>query len=177
MLGTGTAVLIILIEIVNYAIETPGGQAKRGRSIINNTMEKKPLLKKIDCVVLYVPDLDEGIAFYRDRLGLRLGWRAANAAGLLMPGSDGELVIHSGARGSGTEVDFLVENADEAAKEFEQAGGKVIVPPFETQIGRGVVVEDPWGHELVLLDMSKGRLAVDEHGNVTGNEPPDTGDG
>jgi hypothetical protein len=32
-------------------------------------------------------------------------------------------------------------------------------------------VRDPWGNRLVVLDMSKGRLATDEDGNVVGTEP------
>jgi len=32
-----------------------------------------------------------------------------------------------------------------------------------------VVVRDPWGSELVLLDTSKGLLETDPEGNVIGN--------
>jgi hypothetical protein len=44
----------------------------------------KPLFKKIDCIRLYVSDLDEAIAFYQGRLGHRLIWRSMEAAGLKM---------------------------------------------------------------------------------------------
>jgi hypothetical protein len=44
-----------------------------------------------------------------------------------------------------------------------------IVPPFDIQIGRCMVVQDPWGTQLVLLDASKGLLVTDAAGNVTGN--------
>ena len=64
---------------------------------------------------------------------------------------------------------MLVDSADEAAKWVEQAGGKVIVPPFDIQIGRCVVLEDPWGNPLVLLDMTKGPLKTDADGNVIGD--------
>jgi predicted enzyme related to lactoylglutathione lyase len=66
-------------------------------------------------------------------------------------------------------VDFLVESADRAVQFIEQAGGRVIVPPFDIQIGRCAVVEDPWGNPLVVLDTSKGLLKTDSDGNVTGN--------
>ena len=69
------------------------------------------------------------------------------------------------------DVDLLVDSADEAAKQIERSGGKVTVPPFDIQIGRCVVVEDPWGNPLVLLDASKGLLATDSEGNVIGNLP------
>lgn len=118
--------------------------------------------------MLYVPDLDAAITFYRDQLGHRLAWRTAEAAGLKMPDTDAEIVLQTGREG--TEIDLLVRSADEAAVEFEKAGGTIIVPSFDIQIGRCVVVRDPWGHVLVLLDMSKGRLSTDEQGNVIGNE-------
>ena len=125
------------------------------------------LIRKVDCVRLYVPDLESGLAFYRDRLGHELIWRTATAVGLRLPESDAEIVIQT--EDQRQEVDLLVDSADEAAKQVEQAGGKVIVPPFDIQIGRCVVLEDPWGNPLVMLDMSKGLLKTDDDGNVIGN--------
>lgn len=129
------------------------------------------LLRKVDCVRLYVPDLEAGLAFYRDRLGHELIWRTKFAAGLRLPESEAELVIQTEDRRQ--EVDLLVDSADEAARFIEAAGGKITVPPFDIQIGRCVVVEDPWGNPLVLLDASKGLLATDADGNVIGNIKPE----
>jgi lactoylglutathione lyase len=129
-----------------------------------------PLIQKIDCVRLYVPSLDEGLAFYRDRLGHELIWRTREAAGLRLPGSEAELVLHTGPQPP--EVDFAVPSADAAAARFVEAGGKIIVPPFDIQIGRCAVVQDPWGNRYVLLDFSKGMLITDSEGNVIGNAPP-----
>jgi predicted enzyme related to lactoylglutathione lyase len=125
------------------------------------------LIRKVDCVRLYVPDLEAGLLFYRDRLGHELIWRTKTAAGLRLPESEAELVIQT--EDQRQEVDLLVDSADEAAKFIEQAGGRVIVPPFDIQIGRCVVLEDPWGNPLVLLDTSKGLLRTDADGNVIGN--------
>jgi len=125
------------------------------------------LIRKVDCVRLYVPDLEAGLTFYRDQLGHELIWRTATAAGLRLPETDAELVIQTEEQRQ--EIDLLVDSADEAAKFIQQAGGKVIVPPFDIQIGRCLVVEDPWSNPLVLLDMSKGSLTTDAEGNVTGN--------
>ena len=125
------------------------------------------LLRKVDCIRLYVPDLEAGLAFYRDRLGHELIWRSGTAAGLRLPESDAELVLQTEEQRQ--EVDLLVDSADEAATWVKQAGGKVVVPPFDIQIGRCVVLEDPWGNPLVLLDMSKGPLKTDANGNVMGD--------
>jgi predicted enzyme related to lactoylglutathione lyase len=126
-----------------------------------------PLLRKVDCLRLYVPDLEAGLAFYRDRLGHALIWRTATAAGLRLPETDAELVIQTEEQRQ--EVDLLVDSADKAAEFIAQAGGKVIVAPFDIQVGRCVVVEDPWGNPLVLLDTTRGLLATDDEGNVIGN--------
>lgn len=128
------------------------------------------LLKKVDCVRLFVPDLDQALSFYRQRLSLRLVWRSDDAVGLGLSETDTELVLQRERQGP--EIDFLVESADDAAIAFADAGGRVVQGPFDIQIGRCVVVQDPWGNELVLLDMSKGRLRTDDAGNILGNEPP-----
>ena len=66
-------------------------------------------------------------------------------------------------------------DTDGAAARFEAAGGKIVVPPFDIQIGRAVVVQDPWGNQFVLLDASKGLLVTDADGNVIGNAPVNEG--
>lgn len=126
----------------------------------------QPLFHKIDCVRLHVTDLDAALVFYRDKLGHHLIWRTEHAVGLGMPDTDAELVLYTDD--SSEEIDFLVDSADEAATQFVAAGGKIIKPPFDIQIGRCVVVQDPWGNRLVLLDMSKGPLKTDATGNVIG---------
>ena len=116
---------------------------------------------------MYVADLEAGLAFYRDQLGHELIWRTETAAGLRLPESEAELVLQTEAQRQ--EVDLLVDSADEAVRLIEQAGSQVIVPPFDIQIGRCAVIQDPWGNPLVLLDTSKGLLKTDAEGNVTGN--------
>ena len=123
-----------------------------------------PLFKRIDCVRLPVSDLESGLSFYGSRLGLELIWRTDDSAGLRLPDDESEIVLYTDDRGE--EIDIAVESADEAALSFESAGGEVVVPPFDIRIGRCVVVRDPWGNELVLLDNSKGRLETDGDGNV-----------
>jgi lactoylglutathione lyase len=131
-----------------------------------------PLFERIDCVRLAVPDLESGLRFYRDQLGHDLVWRIDFAAGLRLPGTDAEIVIHTDS--IPPEIDFKVDSAEAAAQRFEAAGGKIVVPPFDIQIGRCVVVQDPWGNRLVMLDFSKGALMTDDDGNIIGNQPPDS---
>jgi lactoylglutathione lyase len=132
-----------------------------------NPDHPQPLFQQIDCIRLPVSNLDEALAFYRDRLGHELVWRSERSAGLRMPDTDTEIVLHTEEHGQ--EIDLKVESADAAAARFVEAGGTVLVPPFDIQIGRCVVVADPWGNPLVLLDTSKGLLITDEAGHIIGN--------
>ena len=133
----------------------------------------KPIFQKVDCIRLYVDDLEAGLSFYRDQLGHPLIWRTEQEAGLRLPDSETELVLQT--ERPGLEVDLTVQSADEAATRWTVLGGKVIAGPFDIRIGRCVVVQDPWGNPLVLLDTSKGLLVTDEEGNILGNEPPEHG--
>jgi adenosylhomocysteine nucleosidase len=137
------------------------------KDIPSKISKSSALFNNVDCIRLYVPDLESGLAFYRDRLGHSLIWRTAVAAGLQMPGTGTEIVIQT--EQAGQEVDLTVHSADLAAQRFAAAGGAVVVPPFDIQIGRCSVVRDPWGNQLVLLDTGKGLLATDKDGIVKGN--------
>ena len=123
------------------------------------------LIKGVDAVLLRVPSLDEGLAFYRERLGHELLWRTADAAGLALGEGSAEMVLVTNRE---PETDLLVESVEEASRDFVAAGGSVVRGPFDIPVGRGLVVSDPFGNELVLLELSKGRYVTDDEGNVTG---------
>jgi predicted enzyme related to lactoylglutathione lyase len=129
------------------------------------------LFRKIDSFQIPVPDLETGLAFYRGRLGLTLNWRTSTSAGLRMPETDAEIVLQT--ERPELETDLLVDSADDAAQAVVEAGGSIVVPPFDIPVGRCVVVADPWGNRLVLLDLSKGLFVTEADGSVrrdtTGN--------
>src|SRR2546429_7855391 len=87
--------------------------------------ENGPLLRKIDCVQIPVPDLDAGLRFYRDGLGLELRWRHATQAGLRL--GDTELVLQT--ERPDLETDFLVDSAEEAVRRVEELGGAGLARP------------------------------------------------
>jgi predicted enzyme related to lactoylglutathione lyase len=134
------------------------------------TDRTEPLFKKIDCVQVPVPSVEEGIAFYGDRLGHEVRWRTEHQAGLRL--GDCELVVQ--AERPRAETDLLVESVDDAAAVFVAAGGKVLVDPFDIPVGRVVIVADPFGNPLTLLDLSKGTYTTDADRHVTGVSPPTT---
>lgn len=144
------------------------GMEDRGR--LSPEPAAGPLLRSVDSVQIPVPSLDAGLAFYRDALGHELLWRTERAAGLRMPDSETEIVVQT--ERPQPEVDLLVESVEVAARRVVEAGGTVRAGPFEIPVGRVVVVADPFGNPLVLLDLSKGRFQTDASGVVVGVERP-----
>ena len=127
------------------------------------------MFQKIDCIRVHVASVESALEFYREKLGLELAWRRGDSeAGLKLQASDTELVLVR-EQLEYPEVDILVKDVDQDSREFEQKGGKIIVPPFDIQIGRCAVVQDPWKNEFVLLDLTKGVLKTDSEKNVIGS--------
>jgi predicted enzyme related to lactoylglutathione lyase len=124
----------------------------------------------VDAVTVPVPDLDSGLRFYRDDLGHQLLWRddTIGQAALRLPDTETELVLSTRL---GYLPHWLVDSADEAAGAIAAAGGQVVTAPFDIPVGRVAVVADPFGNELMLLDLSKGRYTTGEDGTVTGVVP------
>jgi catechol 2,3-dioxygenase-like lactoylglutathione lyase family enzyme len=119
----------------------------------------KPLFRKIDCVSLPVPNLDEALEFYHKTLGHEIIWRDYSAVGLRLPDGEGELVLHTAPRPP--EVDLMVESVPDAVRRLTSAGAELITGPFEIRIGLCAVLRDPWNNPIVILDASKGLLTVD----------------
>jgi predicted enzyme related to lactoylglutathione lyase len=65
------------------------------------------------------------------------------------------------------EPNWKVDSVEEAAAVFVANGGRIVAGPDDIPIGQ-VVVEDPFGNVLVLLDSTKGSYRTDADGNVTG---------
>ncbi|MBE5975430.1 MAG: VOC family protein [Paenibacillaceae bacterium] len=124
------------------------------------------IFKNIDCIELYVTDINEGIQYYCDSMGLKLLWRNEDMVGLGMENDITEIVLQSQRKQ--VLVDIKVESVDESIEKIKEAGGTVEYGPFDVPIGRCAVILDKWGNKYVILDMTKGRYVTDEDGNVTG---------
>ena len=136
-------------------------------------MSASPVLRLVDAVTVPVPDLDQGLAFYRDRLGHELIWRNDDIgqAGLRLPDSETEIVLSQNLPYA---PNWLVTSVSDAVSDIAAAGGVVVVEPHDIAVGRLAVVADPFGNLLVLLDLSHGRYAVDDSGHVMGIKPIQT---
>lgn len=115
------------------------------------------MLRKIDCVMIRVDDLEAATTYYTSVFGLRLAWRDSATVGLAFPETDAEIVLHCDPGiPSRVEVHYLVDDVASAVQMFEQQGCRVREAPFDISIGKCAVIEDPFGTTLCVLDMSKG---------------------
>ncbi|GAA0466441.1 hypothetical protein Ade02nite_46640 [Paractinoplanes deccanensis] len=109
------------------------------------------MLRKIDCVMVTVPDLEAGAAFYTETFGLRRLWQDEKSIGLGMAETDAEIVLHTALLD--VSVHYLVDDVDAAVRGYP---GRVRTAPFDIAVGRCAVVEDPFGNAVGILDLRKG---------------------
>ena len=115
------------------------------------------MLKKIDCVMIRVPDVEVAAAYYAEVFGLRPSWSGDDSIGMNFAETDAEIVLHNDpAIPSSVEVHYLVEDVVAGVKGYAAKGCRVLVEPFDITIGKCAVIEDPFGTRLCILDMTKG---------------------
>ena len=116
-------------------------------------------LRKIDCVMILVDDLDRAAAYYTRVFGVQRAWTRPTQIGLRMPETDAEIVLHTDRSfPSRVEVHYLVDDVAQAVAHFQANGYRVLVEPFDIEIGKCASIEDPFGTRLNILDMTKGPL-------------------
>ena len=123
------------------------------------------MLTNVDCVSFFVENLDEGIELYEKKLGLKRLWRTQDSCGLGLSNDITEVVLVTRRI---PQVQFKVESVEAELPGMIQAGFTVQSGPFDIDIGKCVVLCDPWGNTFCMLDLTKGTYDVDTMGNVTG---------
>jgi lactoylglutathione lyase len=114
-------------------------------------------LRKVDAVMHLVDDVYEAVSFYETVMGLKRGWTddENKMVGLLFPGNDTELVLHMNKNLPNPNVSFQVEDVESFVEEFKAKGYKVLVEPFDIRCGKCTILEDPYGNELEVMDITK----------------------
>src|SRR6266849_5989901 len=76
-------------------------------SLAERAMGQK-MLRKIDCVMIRVDDVEAAAAYYARVFGLQPQWSGDDSIGLAFPETDAELVLHNTPNiPSSVEVDYL----------------------------------------------------------------------
>lgn len=115
------------------------------------------MLRKIDCVMIRVNDVEAAAGYYARVFGLQPQWSGDDSIGLALPETDAEIVLHNDPDiPSAAEVHYLVDDVIEAVAHFALHGCQVLVAPFDITIGKCAVISDPFNTRLCILDMTKG---------------------
>ena len=115
------------------------------------------MLRKIDCIMIRVDDIQAAATYYADVFGLHPQWSGDDAIELVFPESDAEIVLHNDPDiPSSVEVNYLVDDVVVAAAHYEAQGCSILVAPFDITIGKCAVIRDPFGTRLCILDLTKG---------------------
>jgi predicted enzyme related to lactoylglutathione lyase len=128
-------------------------------------MKEMGLFQCIDCIELYIPDLNAGVDYY-SKLGLKVLWKNDTSVGMGMEEGVTEIVLQNERKMMN--IDIKVESVIDAVEKIKEVGGQIICGPFDIPIGKCAVVRDKWSNEYVILDMTKGKYVTDLDGNILG---------
>ena len=114
-------------------------------------------LKKIDAVLIRVKDLERSAEFYIDVLGMKRGWTDTEhqMIGLLFPGNDTELVLHLDETLPDPNVSYQVDDVLKFVEKYRRQGYTVLVEPFDIRCGKCAILQDPDGHSVEIMDITK----------------------
>jgi lactoylglutathione lyase len=102
------------------------------------------MLRKIDCVMIRVDDVDVSAAYYAKVFGLRLKWSGDGAVGLVFAESDAEIVLHCETTiPSSVEVHYKVDDVVVAVAHYAAQGCQILLAPFGPFKGKSKE-RSPW---------------------------------
>lgn len=112
-------------------------------------------VRGIDHVYYWTRDMDRAVAFYRDVLGLELGYRAGNGWAEFRAGPI-RLALHGTEESDlppGGTIVFRVDDLDDARSALQQRG--VVFDGHEAEVpgvGRFATFHDPDGNPVQLIE-------------------------
>src|ERR1700733_15369642 len=112
------------------------------------------MLRKIDRILIRVPQLSGAVKYYRDVFGLTLVREDARLAALRMPDDATELVLHADPDLPAEGIYFLVDDVRDMYRRRNELKLKCATPPAQVAPGYPATLKDPFGTVLQLLDRS-----------------------
>ena len=116
-------------------------------------------LRKIDCIMIKVDDVEKARDFYVRTFGMIPTWKdtfTPGAVGLRFPESETEIVLHSIADiPVRVDVTYLVDDVAAAVEMLRNEGCSIIEGPFDVTIGKCAVIADPFVTPMTIIDMTK----------------------
>jgi hypothetical protein len=112
------------------------------------------VLRRIDRILIRVPQLGGAVKYYRDVLGLKVVREDGRRATLKLADDSAEIVLHADADLPEQGVYFLVDDVRDLYRRRDELKLTFLAPPAQVSRGYTVTVKDPFGTILQLLDRS-----------------------
>ena len=110
------------------------------------------MLRRVDRILIRVPNVASAAAYYRQTLGLSVLREEAKVATLKFPDDAVEIVLHADADLPAEAVYFLVNDVRDLYRRREELKLRFASAPSRVARGYQAVVKDPFGTVLQILD-------------------------
>ena len=118
------------------------------------------MLRRIDRILLRVPQLESAVKYYRDVLGMKVIRQDARLANLKLMDGDTELVLHVDADLPAEAIYYLVDSVRDLYQRRATLKLTFVSSPSPISRGYRATVKDPFGNVLLLLDRTAGSSAA-----------------
>ncbi len=110
------------------------------------------MLKRVDRILLRVPNVAAATKFYTETLGLQVDRKQDAAAALRFDDGDTELIVHDDSRRCDVEIVFGVDDVRAMYELRSDINVTFVSPPQEAGQGYRATIRDPFGNVLVIVD-------------------------
>src|ERR1700759_2490049 len=110
------------------------------------------MLRKVDRLILRVPNLQSAVAYYRDVMGLKLVRQEKTVASLSLLDHTTELVLHTEDDLPAEASYYLVDDGPETSPKRAHLKLNFPGPPTPSSRGYRPAAKDPFGNVILLLD-------------------------
>jgi catechol 2,3-dioxygenase-like lactoylglutathione lyase family enzyme len=120
------------------------------------------MIRRVDRILLRVPQLKAAVRFYRNVLGLTLLREDASRAAFGLPDDPTEIMLHADPDLPEQGIYYLVDDVREIYRRRDELKLAFHSPPVQAARGYTVSVKDPFGTILHLLDRTAEDSAKSE---------------
>lgn len=120
------------------------------------------MLRKIDRILIRVPQLGGAVKYYREVMGMTLVREDARLATMRFTDGSAELVLHTDPDLPAEGIYFLVDDVRAMYRRRGELKLTFLSPPAQVARGFTAAVKDPFGIVLQLLDRTKESSATVE---------------
>lgn len=117
------------------------------------------MLRRIDRVLLRVPNLPAAVRYYQEVLGLRLVREDKRLASLTLPEGGTEVVLHTDPDLPAEAVYYLVDDVRDLFERRAELKLQFVQSPSPGARGHRAAIKDPFGNVMLIVDRTGDRAA------------------